>query len=42
VSSHDGRIPHLWARTDNLVVTVGGQLSRAEIIRINEALERRP
>jgi outer membrane lipoprotein-sorting protein len=34
-------IPHLWSPTDELVVTVGGDLSRAELVRIAESLERR-
>jgi hypothetical protein len=31
-------IPHLWARTASLVVTVGGDLSRAELVRVAESL----
>jgi hypothetical protein len=31
-------IPHLWAMTDRLVVTVSGDLSRAELIAVAEAL----
>jgi outer membrane lipoprotein-sorting protein len=34
-------IPHLWALTDELVVTVSGDLTRAELVRITESLERR-
>jgi hypothetical protein len=34
-------IPHLWAQTDDLVVTVGGDLSREELIRVAESLEPR-
>jgi hypothetical protein len=34
-------IPHLWVRTDDLVVTVGGDLSRAELIRVTESLQPR-
>jgi outer membrane lipoprotein-sorting protein len=34
-------IPHVWALTDDLVVTVGGDLSRAELVRVAESLERR-
>jgi len=34
-------IPHLWALTDDLVVTVAGDLSREELIRVAESLERR-
>jgi hypothetical protein len=33
--------PHLWAQTDDLVVTVGGDLSREELIRVAESLEPR-
>jgi hypothetical protein len=33
-------VPHLWALTGELVVTVGGDLSRAELIQIAESLER--
>jgi hypothetical protein len=35
-------IPHLWAVADELVVTVAGDLSRAELVRVAESLERRP
>ena len=31
-------IPHLWALNDRLVVTVGGDLTRAELVRIGETL----
>jgi outer membrane lipoprotein-sorting protein len=31
-------IPHVWALADDLVVTVGGDLSRAELIRVTESL----
>jgi hypothetical protein len=34
-------IPHLWALTDELVVTVSGDLSRAELLRVAESLEKR-
>jgi hypothetical protein len=34
-------IPHLWALTDDLVVTVGGDLSRAELLQVTESLRRR-
>jgi hypothetical protein len=34
-------IPHLWALTDDLVVTVAGDLSRAELIQVTESLTRR-
>jgi hypothetical protein len=32
-------IPHVWALTDTLVVTVGGDLSRAELITVTESLK---
>lgn len=31
-------IPHVWARTGSLVVTVGGDLSRDELVRVAESL----
>jgi outer membrane lipoprotein-sorting protein len=31
-------IPHVWALTDKLVVTVGGDLSRAELMTVTESL----
>jgi hypothetical protein len=34
-------IPHLWALTDELVVTVGGDLGRDELLRVTESLRRR-
>jgi hypothetical protein len=34
-------IPHLWALTHELVVTVGGDLSKAELIQVTESLTRR-
>jgi hypothetical protein len=34
-------IPHVWALTDSLVVTVSGDLSRSELIRVAESLGRR-
>lgn len=34
-------IPHLWTQTDALVVTVGGALGRAELLRVAESLEAR-
>lgn len=34
-------IPHLWALMDDLVVTVAGDLSREELIRVAESLESR-
>jgi hypothetical protein len=34
-------VPHVWAVTDELVVTVGGDLSRAELVRIAESVQRR-
>ena len=33
-------IPHLWALADDLVVTVGGDASRAELVREAESLGR--
>jgi outer membrane lipoprotein-sorting protein len=33
-------IPHVWALTDQLVVTVGGDLSRAELVEVTESLTR--
>jgi hypothetical protein len=30
--------PHLWAQTDRLVVTVGGDLSRGELVKIAGSL----
>ena len=35
-------VPHLWARGDELVVTVSGDLGRAELVRVAESLETRP
>ena len=35
-------IPHIWALTDELVVTVAGDLDREELIRVTESLEPRP
>ena len=32
-------IPHIWALTDRLVVTVSGDLSRTELLRVSESLE---
>src|SRR5262249_11618690 len=32
-------LPHLWAATDKLVVTVSGDLTRAELIRVAESLQ---
>jgi hypothetical protein len=34
-------IPHIWALTDRLVVTVSGDLSRTELLRVSESLEER-
>jgi hypothetical protein len=34
-------IPHLWVLTDELVVTVGGDLSRAELVHVTESLKKR-
>ncbi len=33
--------PHVWAIADGLVVTVSGSLSRDELVRVTESLERR-
>jgi hypothetical protein len=35
-------IPHLWALTDELVVTVAGDLGRADLLRVAESLRRSP
>jgi hypothetical protein len=35
-------LPHLWALTEELVVTVAGDLSRDELIRVAESLEPGP
>lgn len=32
--------PHLWAQTDNLVLTVAGDLTREELVRIAGSLEK--
>jgi hypothetical protein len=34
-------IPHIWGLTDELVVTVSGDLSRAELLQVTESLEPR-
>ena len=34
-------IPHLWATTSQLVVTVGGDLSRDELVRVTDSLHER-
>ena len=34
-------IPHLWTLADGVVVTVGGDLSRAELLRVTESLRSR-
>lgn len=31
-------IPHVWAKTDRLVVTVSGDLTREELVRVAESL----
>lgn len=31
--------PYLWAMTNRLVVTVSGDLTRAELLRVAESLE---
>ena len=33
--------PHLWALTDSLVLTVGGDLNRPELTRIADSLSER-
>jgi hypothetical protein len=33
-------IPHLWALTDELVLTVAGDVGRADLLRVAESLER--
>jgi hypothetical protein len=38
---HTRAIPHLWARTPELVVTVSGDLSRAELLRVAASLAAR-
>ena len=35
-------VPHVWALTDDLVVTVSGDLSREELLRVSESLRARP
>jgi hypothetical protein len=35
-------IPHVWALTDELVVTVSGDLSRDELVRLTESLRAHP
>jgi hypothetical protein len=35
-------VPHLWTLTDDLVVTVSGDLSHAELVSVAQALESRP
>ena len=35
-------VPHLWARTDDLVVTVSGGVSRAALLRVAESLDVTP
>ena len=35
-------VPHLWALGDELVVTVSGELGRAELVRVAESLEAGP
>jgi hypothetical protein len=34
-------IPHLWALRDRLVVTIGGDLTRAELLHVGESLQSR-
>ncbi|MGH3016624.1 MAG: hypothetical protein ACRDNN_16890, partial [Gaiellaceae bacterium] len=35
-------VPHLWAQTDDLVVTVSGGVSRADLLRVAESLDVGP
>ena len=35
-------VPHVWALTDRLVVTVGGDLSRSELLRVAGSLAPQP
>jgi hypothetical protein len=39
ISAHT--VPHLWALGERLVVTVGGDLTRAQLVRIADSLELR-
>jgi outer membrane lipoprotein-sorting protein len=34
-------VPHLWTLTDNLVITVSGDLSRAELLSVAQSLQSR-
>ncbi len=34
-------LPHLWAAADGVLLTVAGDLSRAELVHVGESLERR-
>jgi hypothetical protein len=34
-------IPHVWAKTRDLVVTVSGDLTRTELVRITNSLHER-
>ena len=34
-------LPHIWALTDDLVVTVAGDLNREQLLRVTESLEAR-
>jgi hypothetical protein len=33
-------VPHVWALTNELVVTVSGDLNRAQLVRITESLRQ--
>lgn len=33
-------IPHIWTATRDLVLTVSGDLTRSELVRVAESLER--
>ena len=35
-------VPHVWALTDELVVTVSGDLGRNELVRVTESLRAHP
>jgi hypothetical protein len=34
-------VPHIWALSDQLVVTVGGDLTRPQLARIADSLQLR-
>jgi hypothetical protein len=39
ISAHT--VPHIWALSDRLVVTVGGDLTRPQLARITDSLQLR-